>query len=66
MSTLSSDFVLRVMKVLPQPQVTFVSTYFGWIFSFIVISLFKRFSPRGIQATARKARDRPLRIENTR
>jgi hypothetical protein len=35
MSIFNSAWVLRVMKVFPQPQVTFVTTYFGWIFSFI-------------------------------
>jgi len=29
MSTFSSGLVLRVTKLLPHPQVTLVSTYFG-------------------------------------
>jgi hypothetical protein len=35
MSTFNSLRTLRVVKVLPQPQVTAVSTYFGWMPSFM-------------------------------
>src|SRR5437868_10750921 len=52
-STLMFFLVLRVVNLLPQPQVTVVSSYFGWMPSFMVLSFFReriiilRISPGG-------------------
>ncbi|GGM35005.1 hypothetical protein GCM10012275_02800 [Longimycelium tulufanense] len=45
-------FVLRVVKVLPQPQVTWVTTYSGWIPLFtclVPISFGGRRVPRAVR-----------------
>jgi hypothetical protein len=41
--------VLRVVNVLPQVQVTWVSTYSGWMFFFMV-------SSRGVRSPGRSRR----------
>ena len=37
-STFKTSVVLRVMNELPQPQVTLVSTYLGWMLSFMIFN----------------------------
>jgi len=41
-STFNSGTVLRVTKLLPQPQVTFVATYFGWMSDFMAVPFGRR------------------------
>ena len=50
MSTFISLRVLRVTKLLPQPQETWVSKYLGWIPSFMIRS--QRVSEAGMKAIA--------------
>src|SRR5687768_8859111 len=66
MSTFSSFCVLRVLNVLPQPHLTWVSTYWGWIPFFIARSSSPGRGPGAIEKGDSLRDACPRKLEKTR